>query len=141
MASKFAAKFTEHCNKAAHEIAKNMVKEIYSRSIKNSERESFIAFILSDELEQFFFDTLKLQMSDPDGAKWLNKLTAKRIGITSGAKRWNKSLKLKFLVWALAENARNPELSKNAIAERYAREHPGTSVATLRRYLSKIPRG
>lgn len=140
MASPSAKKFIAHCNQQAEKMARGLVEAVYEQGrVKQSEREGLIAFCLSDELVHFFFNTLPLYLAEPETEKALARTVAARRGRNSGAIRWNSSLKLRFLRWALAENQRNPELSKNAIAERYARDNPGASAATLRRYLASIP--
>lgn len=139
MASRLDREFIAHCDKVAQEIAESMVEEIHSRKLGRSERESLISTILADELRSFFYNTIRLNMADPDGVKWLNNMSAIQGGRVSGDKRWNKSLKQKFLLWALIELQRNPKLSKNAAAAQYAKTNPGTSAATLRRYLAEIP--
>lgn len=142
MASSSARKFIAHCNQQAKEMARGLIETLYEEGrVKKSDREGLIAFCLSDELVHFFYKTIPLFLADPRAAETLARVAAVRRGRNSGATRWNKSLKLRFLRWALAENQRNPGLSKNAIAERYARDNPGASVSTLRRYLASIPAG
>jgi hypothetical protein len=135
--SEWSQKFVKFCDDSAAEMAKELLSEI--DEVPQSERESFVAFILGDELMHFFHKAFALHLKDPAGGKWLDTIHAKRGGRASAIKRRKNSLKQKFLRWALAENARNPGLSKNAVAQRYADENPGSSPATLRRYLAEIP--
>lgn len=135
----FGRRIIDHCDAQATLIARHVIEVLNEKGVKKSERERMIAFLLQDELVHFFSNTIRFYLNDPDGLKWLNRFPATRGGKISGAKRWNKSLKLHFLQWALAENRRNPELSKNAIAAKYARDNPNASVSTLRRYLAEIP--
>lgn len=134
MASSFARKFRERCESAAQEMTGRLLDE---RPLTPDEEGAF-AFFLSDELAHFFFDSMKFCLTDEDGERWLKKVMATRRGKKSGDNRFEKSLKLKFLQWAIEEQARNPALSKNAIAKRYADEHPEVSAQTLRRYLTQI---
>lgn len=69
----------------------------------------------------------------------LRRRLQREAGLKSGTARARRSKKRSFLDWALARNAGNPALSKNAVAEQYAKEHPGISVPSLRRYLADIP--
>ena len=99
------------------------------------------AFVLSDELVHFFWNSMKLHIQDPDGMKTLNRISSRVAARKSAAKRSTGSTKQKFIEYAIKQNRRNPELSKVAIAEMFARANPGTSVTSLRRYLAAISTG
>lgn len=84
-------------------------------------------------------EAVALMSSHPEFHVLMESASARRAGLRSGQARWARSKKLKFLAWALSINRSSPHLSKNDVAERYARDNPGTSVTTLRRYLSELP--
>jgi hypothetical protein len=80
-----------------------------------------------------------LAVTDGEIRRRISSSHPKMAGKKSGEVRAANGQKKRFLDWAQATNAANPSLSKNDVAERYAKDHPGTSAATLRRYLSDIP--
>jgi len=116
--SEFSRKFIQHCDERSAKIAKDLLEDLVK--VKKKDREGFIAFVLSDELVHFYHDALAFALKDTDGAKRFRSMIARRAGRASGEKRWNSSVKLTFIRWAIEENRRNPSLSKNAIANNYA---------------------
>ena len=142
--SPFVGKFIEFCDEEAKRITTELIESLQEgdvrRDIKFSDDDiGLLAFVLSDELVHFFWNSMKLHIQDPDGVKRLNSITSKIAARKSAAKRSTGSTKQKFIEYAIKQNRRNSELSKGAIAEMFARENPGTSVTTLRRYLAAIP--
>ena len=140
----FSGKFIEFCDEEAKRITSILVESLQEgeagRNFKLSDDDiGLLAFVLSDELVHFFWNSMKLHIQDPDGMKTLNRISSRVAARKSAVKRSTGSTKQKFIEYAIKQNRRNPELSKGAIAEMFARENPGTSVTTLRRYLAAIP--
>ncbi len=142
--SPFVGKFIDFCDKEAERITSELIADLENaephRNLKFSESDArFIAFALSDELAHFFWHAVKAHTDDPDGLKRFNRISSIIAARKSAAKRFMGSTKQRFIEFALEQNRRNPSLSKGAIAEMFARDNPGTSVTTLRRYLAAIP--
>lgn len=140
----FNRKFIEFCDEESKRIASQLVESLQQgeagKDLKFSNDDiGFLAFLLSDELRLFFWRSMEAHVSDPDGIKKLTRITSAISARKSAAKRAKGSTKQKFIEYAIKQNRRNPELSKGAVAEMFARENPGTSVTTLRRYLAAIP--
>ena len=140
----FIRKFITFCDEEAKRITTDLIKDLEQReslpNLKFSKHDArFITWALSDELAHFFWHAIKAHVDDPEGLKRLNRITSKIAARKSAAKRSTGSTKQKFIEYAIKQNRRNPELSKGAVAEMFARENPGTSVTTLRRYLAAIP--
>ena len=140
----FAGKFIDFCDEHAKRITSELVESLQEREVRRDLKLTdddigLLAFVLSDELVHFFWNSMKLHITDPDGVKRLNSITSKIAARKSAAKRSSGSTKQKFIEYAIKQNRRNPGLSKGAVAEMFARENPGTSVTTLRRYLAAIP--
>ena len=98
--------------------------------------EEILRYALQDELPIFYLEALKFQLSESAGESYFHSIAAALSARKSAEARRRFSTKTKFFEWARTERARNPNLSKNALAAAYARENPGTSESTLRRYLS-----
>ncbi|MBL8264127.1 MAG: hypothetical protein JNM58_17075 [Xanthomonadaceae bacterium] len=138
--SPFIRKFIGFCDAEAERITSELVKDLANRNVSLSKDDArFVAWALSDELAHFFWHAIKTHIDDPEGLKRLNRVSSKIAARKSAAKRFTGSTKRRFLEFALEQNRRNPTLSKGAVAEMFARENPGTSVSTLRRYLAAIP--
>lgn len=142
--SAFAGKFIEFCDEEAKRITSELIESLQEGEVRRDFNFSdhdvrLLAFVLSDELAHFFWHSIEAHIKDPDGVKRLNRITSRIAARKSAAKRSTGSTKQKFIEYAIKQNRRNPELSKGAVAEMFARENPGTSVTTLRRYLAAIP--
>ena len=140
----FNRKFIDFCDEESKRIASQLVESLQEgeagQDLKFSNDDiGFLAFLLSDELRRFFWRSMEAHIRDPDGIKRLTRITSAISARKSAAKRAKGSTKQKFIEYAIKQNRRNPELSKGAVAEMFARENPGTSVTTLRRYLAAIP--
>lgn len=140
----FTPKFLKFCDSEAERIAAELIADFEKSetlsSLKFSKEDAhFMAFILSDELAHFFWNAIKAHIKDPDGLKRLTLISSKVAARKSATKRFTGSTKQRFIEFAFEQNRRNPTLSKGAIAEMFARDNPGTSVTTLRRYLAAIP--
>ncbi len=142
--SPFVGKFIDFCDKEAERITQELIADLESgesqQNLKFSEGDArFIAAALSDELAHFFWHAVKAHTDDPDGLKRFNRISSVIAARKSATKRFIGSTKQRFLEFALEQNRRNPALSKGAVAEMFARDNPGASVTTLRRYLAAIP--
>ena len=142
----FIPKFREFCDQEAERITADLIKDLETReslpNLKFSKDDArFIAWVLTDELALFFWHAIKAHTDDPDGLKRLTRISSKVAARKSATKRFLGSTKQRFLEFALEQNRRNPALSKGAVAEMFARDNPGASVTTLRRYLAAIPIG
>jgi hypothetical protein len=140
----FIRKFIAFCDEEAKRIATDLIKDLEQREslpdLKFSKDDArFITWALSDELAHFFWHAIKAHIDDPEGLKRLNRISAKVAARKSATNRFMGSTKHRFLEFALEQNRRNPALSKGAVAEMFARDNPGASVTTLRRYLAAIP--
>lgn len=139
----FIRKFIGFCDQEAERITTDLIKDLETREslpMKFSKDDArFISWALSDELAHFFWHAIKAHIDDPDGLKRLNRISSKVAARKSATKRFTGSTKQRFLEFALEQNRRNPALSKGAVAEMFARDNPGASVTTLRRYLAAIP--
>lgn len=140
----FTPKFISFCDDEANRITAILIESLQEGETRHDFNFSdydarFLAFVLSDELMHFFWRSIEVHIKDPDGIKRLNRITSRIAARKSATKRSTGSTKQRFIEYAIKQNRRNPELSKGAIAEMFARENPGASVTTLRRYLAAIP--
>ena len=144
--SPFVGKFIAFCDKEAERITQDLIADLENgesrQNLKFSDGDArFMAAALSDELAHFFWHAVKAHTDDPDGLKRFNRISSVIAARKSAAKRFTGSTKQRFIEFALEQNRRNPALSKGAVAEMFARDNPGASVTTLRRYLAAIPVG
>lgn len=142
--SPFVGKFIEFCDEEAKRITTELIESLQEGDVKrglnfSDDDAHFLAFVLSGQLGLFFWRSIEAHVVDPDGLKKLNRITSRIAARKSAAKRSTGSTKQRFIEYAIKQNRRNPELSKGAVAEMFARENPGTSVTSLRRYLAAIP--
>lgn len=140
----FTQKFLEFSEGEAKRITSELIESLRdddggNRFKFSDEDIGLLAFVLSDELVEFFWKSIELHIKNPDGMKMLNRISSRVAARKSAAKRSAGSTKQRFLKYAIEQNLRNPRLSKGAVAEMFARENPGVSVSTLRRYLAEIP--
>lgn len=136
-ASPFTKRLINHCAMHAKEMAALVAEIVDDKEIQKGERDDIIAFALADELTHFYINSVKFQVSDPEGYAVIQRIVQTRHGKRSGRSRVEGSAKYKFLSWAAVELDRNPDFSKNDLAERYAKDHPGPRAATLRRYIAE----
>lgn len=135
-AKPFTMRLKNHCALHAKNLAALIAEIVDDPEIQQEERDEIIAIALTDELTHFYINSMKFQLADPEGYAVILRVVQRQQGKRSGRSRVEGSAKYKFLSWAANELDRNPKLSKNGLAARYAKEHPGHSETTLRRYIA-----
>lgn len=138
----FSASFVAHCTERSGEIVETLddwLTTCRADLALTEDQKKAMAFRLIDELNFFFHDTIRMYTASETGTRYLTSIGTRIAGKKSGAKRSKTSAKEKFLDFAIEQNRRNRKLSKNQLADMYAKANPDTSVATLRRYLSDVP--
>ena len=119
-------------------VFQQLLRENARKYLLSKDGLSFLEFVLIDEATRILSEGMKLAVTAPVVRTSIGKAQQRAAGKKSGDARAKSGTKYRFLVWALELNKANPGLSKNDIAERYARLNPGTSVTTLRRYLADV---
>ncbi len=142
MPRSLATRFNDCIAHHAEEMAlavQTLIREVGSERLLSAEGGQFLAMALHDEVTQAVKMGAVVAITDPKVRDRLATSKHRLAGKKSGQMRAQRGHKDRFLQWALELNKEKPALSKNAVAYRYAAENPGTSVATLRRYLAAIP--
>lgn len=129
----------EHQTEELAKEVQELIQETDPAVLQPPNGTNFLEFALLDRVREILKMGAVIAITDPPVRAALARGGNRQAGKRSGEARAQNSVKNKFLEWALMMNERNPSMSKNDVAQRYARENQGTSVATLRRYLSAIP--
>lgn len=140
--AKFGVRFREMAIHQAKEAAKEVQEILHENDhqfLVSAEGLRFLAFALEDRAAEILKMGGVLVVTDMPLRKSITSSHHKLAGKKSGEARAKSGVKERFIAWALATNKASPGLSKNDVAQRFAAENPGTSVATLRRYLASIP--
>lgn len=136
--SPFVGRLRSFADSAASELQNDLAEVLNADDyLDEAEKRACVRSFLQDELVHFYFKALQLQLSDPDGASFIRRATSRRNGRKSAELRFENSEKLRFVRWAIREKQRAPHLTKNALADRYAKAHPGTIMSSVRGYLAK----
>lgn len=138
----FSVDFVAHCTERSSAIVETLdewLTKCRPDLALTEDQKTAMKFHLVDELTFFFHGTIRMYTASETGTRYLTSIGARIAGEKSGVNRKKSSVKEKFLDFAVEQNRRNRKLSKNQLAEMYAKEHPETSIATLRRYLSELP--
>ena len=116
-----------------------LLEDMGADDLKTSDGTNILTMLVEDHLFERVMQSARLAIGDTAVREAIARSKQRTAGERSGAVRAERGHKAHFLKWALDVNHANPSLSKNDVACRYAKENPGTSVATLRRYLASIP--
>lgn len=122
----------------AQEI-QDLIRSTDAEQLLSAEGRGLLTLIMQDYALEVIREGVKVALRNRLVRDTISKAAHRAAGKRSGEIRGQRGHKHKFLEWALELNRTNPGISKNAVAARYAREHPGASVTTLRKYLSEIP--
>ena len=135
-------RFQEVAQQGARAIAEDVLKlleEMGADDLKTPSGTKLLTMLVEDRLFEGVTQGARVAIGDTAVREAIARSKQRTAGKRSGAVRAERGHKARFLKWALDVNHANPSLSKNDVAYRYAKENPGTSVATLRRYLASIP--
>ena len=116
-----------------------LVREKGLRFLRSAEGLKFLAYTLKPRAAEILKMGAVIAITDGPIRRKMASSHPKLAGKRSGESRAKTGAKARFLDWALAAHRQNPVQSKNDLAERFAATHPGTSRATLRRYLAAVP--
>ena len=136
------SRFREMAEFQAVETAKEVqafMREKGNGFLRSAEGLKFLAIALKPRAAEILKMGAVIAITDGPVRRKMANSHPKLAGKKSGESRARTGTKARFLEWALDMNKQNPALSKNDVAQRFAATHPGTSSATLRRYLASVP--